>query len=273
MTTGLRRFAIDVVGIQIDAYTWYRYRRVKRFVSRGPVRTLNVGTGGGFETLFLLRGGNLVTTLELDAGTAARTAERVNRNGYSRMHIGIVGHVCAADLGGPYDQIVMLEVLEHILEDGKAIRSLASCLAPGGKMILSTPTRSHGLLPGDRISSVENGDHVRVGYDGPELDLLLQQNGLATCARKYNGNRLVRRQHITERRLRRLSRPLGVVFGLACRMFLRLVDISWGGWFDQITVATKDQPRTAAPAGPAASSQSADSPNLAAGGLSSRHPL
>ena len=91
MLSVLKSFAIDRLGVQLDAYTWYRHRLAEKYLVTGTIECLNVGTGGGFETLFLLRNGNAVTTLEIDKDTAERTVQRVIRSGLGSLHTSIVG--------------------------------------------------------------------------------------------------------------------------------------------------------------------------------------
>lgn len=231
----------DRVAIQVDAYTWRRYALIEPFLLRGPLRALNVGTGGGIETLRLLARGNSVTTIEIDAETARRTRARIERSGYGDRHVGTVGHVLAADVDGPFMLVLMGEVLEHIEDDFGALRRVASWLAPGGRLILSTPTASYGMLPGDRLSAHEDGGHVRPGYDGPELDAMLSKLGLITLRRIYNGGWVASRQYITERRLRgrRATRLAGYLFGLLNRPLLPLMDCVAYRPSDQITIASK----------------------------------
>jgi SAM-dependent methyltransferase len=231
----------DRVAVQVDAYTWRRYGLIKPFLLRGPVRALNIGTGGGVETLRLLRLGNLVTTVEIDADAARRTRARAERSGFGAAHHGVVGHLLDVALDGPFAFILMGEVLEHIADDRAALRRVAGWLAPGGRLVLSTPTASWGVLPGDVLSTHEDGGHVRPGYDGPELDGMLAECGLVTSQRVYNGGRWACAQHLLERRLRRhaATRWAGFAFGFACRPMMPLIDASPYRPSDQITVATK----------------------------------
>ena len=135
----------------------------------------------------------------------------------------------------------MCEVLEHIADDLAALGRLSEWLTVGGRLILSTPTASYGQLPGDTVSLEENGGHVRVGYDGPELDEMLHEVGLSPLLRVYNGNGLVQWHHLLERRLRRgpATRPLGYAFSLLSRPLLPLLDLVSFRPYDQITVAVK----------------------------------
>jgi SAM-dependent methyltransferase len=233
--------AADRLAVQIDAYTWRRYGLIRPFLLRGPIRALNIGTGGGVETLRLLRRGNHVTTIEIDADAARRTRARAERGGYGERHHGAVGHVLAVDVDGPFQFVLMGEVLEHIADDLAALRRVAGWLAPGGRLVLSTPTSSYGMLPGDVLSVREDGGHVRPGYDGPELDAMLARVGLMTVRRIFNGGRAACWQYRLERQLRQraATRWAGLGFGLACRPLMPVLDAIAFHPSDQITIATK----------------------------------
>ncbi|MHB1843356.1 MAG: class I SAM-dependent methyltransferase [Deltaproteobacteria bacterium] len=236
----LPKLLFDDLRIQLDAYTVYRYSLIKRFLVSGPIRSLNVGTGGGIETLELLRRGNHVTLVEADAPTFARTVERVKRSGFPPATL-LLGHLNEVNLDGEFDQILMCEVLEHIQDDVSALKKLYRHLAPGGRLILSTPTALFGQIGGDQVSIREDGGHVRVGYEGPELDRMLSSLGFVVIGRLYNGNPAVQLQHLIERSLRRF-RPLEVLripYSFASRSLLPILDLVKLRCFDQITVAIK----------------------------------
>jgi len=236
----LLRLLADRWAVQIDAYSWRRYTLMKRFLPRGPISALNIGTGGGVETLRLLQRGNRVTTIDIDHPTARRTRARAERWGWAERHTGTVGHVLQVDVAGPFQLVLMAEVLEHIADDFAALRRIAGWLAPGGRLVLSTPTASDGMLPGDTLSAREDGGHVRPGYDGPELDAMLARVGLVTLRRVLHGGTACCWQHRFERRLRSgATRPLGYAFGLACRPLMPLLDAVRYRPSDQITVAVK----------------------------------
>ena len=235
------RLLADRWAVQIDAYAWRRYALMKPFLPRGPIDALNVGTGGGVETLRLLRRGHRVTTIDIDPVAARRTRARAERWGCADRHRSKVGHVLHVDVVGPFQLVLMAEVLEHIADDLGALRRLAGWLAPGGRLVLSTPTASDGMLPGDTLATSEDGGHVRPGYDGPELDAMLARVGLVTLQRIYNCGVACCWQHRLERRLRRRSalRPVGYAFGLACRPLMPVLDLVRHRPSDQITIAAK----------------------------------
>jgi len=237
----LRRLLADRLAVQIDAYTWRRYSLIRPFLPRGPLRALNIGTGGGVETLRLLRLGNFVTSIDVDPQAARRTRARAERWGMAHRHVGLVDHVLSADLDETFNVVLMSEVLEHIEQDAAALERVARWLIPGGRLVLSTPTASYGMLPGDTLSAHEDGGHVRPGYDGPELDAMLARLGLTTVQRIYNCGRLVCWQYRLERRLRQshATRLPGILFGLASRPWVTVLDQLCHRPSDQITIATK----------------------------------
>jgi SAM-dependent methyltransferase len=237
----IRSFVLDRLAPQIGAFDWYRQTTASQFLVSGPVRFLNVGTGGGVETLRLLRRGNHVSTIEIDAEAAARTRARAERGGFGARHVGYVGHVLDVPVQGPFDGILMCEVLEHIREDFRALQRISQWLLPGGRLILSTPTASWGQLTGDEVSATENGAHVRVGYDGPELDAMLADVGIIVLRRIYVGHQLVRGHIHMERLLHswRGTRALGYGFSFTSRPFIRWLDAIASRPLCQITLATK----------------------------------
>jgi hypothetical protein len=145
-----------------------------------------------------------------------------------------------------FDGILMCEVLEHIKNDFATIERLANWLVPGGRLILSTPTASYGTLAGDSISAVEDGGHVRVGYDGPELDAMFAEVGLLPIRRFFLGHRLVRAQIWLDRRLRSHASTMlfGIPFSLACRPWMPWLDAIPGRPVCQVTIAIKQHPRS-----------------------------
>ena len=239
----LRNLVADKLAPQVDAYTWHRYSLIEPFLIRGPIRSLNIGTGGGVETLRLLERGNYVTTIELWEDHARRTRERAIRQGYGDHHVGLTGHVLKLPLEGQFHLIQMCEVLEHIIDDAAVLRRLSDWLLPGGRLILSTPTASYGQLPGDKLSVTEDGGHVRVGYEGAELDAMLGRVDLVTQKRIFNSGLGPTLQHLVERAFRdspvRAARAVAPVINLASRPFMGVLDLPSIRPSDQITIATK----------------------------------
>lgn len=134
----------------------------------------------------------------------------------------------------------MCEVLEHISDDRGTLEKLGRLVERGGRLVLSTPTSSYGMLPGDTLSATEGGGHVRPGYDGPELDEMLRAAGFVTIRRILNGGVGARVQHLIERRLCSYGHVgLGRSFGFLNRPLMPMLDAWPIHAFVQITIATK----------------------------------
>lgn len=86
---------------------------------------------------------------------------------------------------GTFDQIVCFETIEHIMNDVKLLRDFFGVLRPGGKLFLTAPYKHYRRLPGDHITSVEDGDHVRWGYTHDEIEKLLKQEEFEVLKKEY----------------------------------------------------------------------------------------
>ena len=193
----------------------------RRYLARNR-RVLEVGPGGGVWTLELLRRGNSVTVVDVSAASLSALQAKLARFPLKNRDIRLVrSHAADYSSRETYDQVVLFEVLEHIAEDGRAVRNLAGHLSPGGEMLISVPHSGHIPLEGECISEQEDGRHVRKGYSREGLEELLRREGLEVVgcetAAGYFTRRLEdlsnRAYRITGSRmvlylLRILSRPL-----------------------------------------------------------------
>ena len=175
------------IGFQRDIISHSRFSKTCKYFNAGPIKTLEIGNGGGPFTLELKLLGNKVTVSEINENNIERTIAKEKRFFSENKIKFIQGHFNNIDTSEKFDQIVFLEVLEHILDDQKALERISKLLKPGGRIIISTPTAKHGLLSNDSLSKVEDGGHVRIGYDGPELDSYLKPLGINTVKREFYG--------------------------------------------------------------------------------------
>jgi SAM-dependent methyltransferase len=94
------------------------------------------------------------------------------------------------DLADSFDVVICLETIEHISEDFKLMRSMARCVKPGGRLLLSTPYLLYkSISDGDMgpFSSVEDGGHVRRGYSRAMLEELCDHAQLKVERISYCG--------------------------------------------------------------------------------------
>jgi SAM-dependent methyltransferase len=90
------------------------------------------------------------------------------------------------DLGGPYDLIISIDVLEHIEDDVGVLRKMYQALTPTGKLLLHLPLHRWDQ---HRIFSVFKKhiihDHVRDEYTPDEIQTKLRMAGFAVHQLAY----------------------------------------------------------------------------------------
>ena len=99
---------------------------------------LDVGCGAGLLAEPLARMGANVTAVDAAPELIAAAKAHADASGLAIDYraIGVEG------LGGRFDLITAMEVIEHVASPSAFVASLAARLAPGGLLILSTPNRT-----------------------------------------------------------------------------------------------------------------------------------
>ncbi len=101
-------------------------------------RALDVGCGAGLLAEPLARLGAEVTAVDAAPELIAAAQAHAAGQGLS-IDYRAVG---VEDLGGAFDLVTALEVIEHVADPQAFVRSLVARLASGGLLILSTPNRT-----------------------------------------------------------------------------------------------------------------------------------
>jgi len=136
----MERVVYDRMAELDELHWWYRARRqvlqalIERVVAPPPGATiLEVGCGTGHNLSMLGRFGK-VDAIEVDAEARAFAEKRTGRPVSSAPLPALPGIE-----RGHYDLVAALDVVEHIDDDRAAIVALASCLKPGGKLLVTVP--------------------------------------------------------------------------------------------------------------------------------------
>jgi len=129
-------------------------------------RILDSGCGSGGNLAMLSRFGRL-QAMEVDA-TAREAAASL---GICPVAAGCLPHQLPFD-GERYDLICLLDVLEHVDDDGAALVQLARRLNPGGRVLVTVP--AYAWL----WSAHDVAHHHRRRYTASGLRQLAEQNGL-----------------------------------------------------------------------------------------------
>ena len=121
-----------------EHHWWYRGRRlvIRAELDRLPLpseaRVLDAGCGSG-RTLQELRDYGEVAGIELSELAAAHARGRE----LGEVRVGRVESLPWAD--GSFDLVTCLDVLEHIADDGAALREIRRVTKPGGWLLLTVP--------------------------------------------------------------------------------------------------------------------------------------
>jgi len=102
-------------------------------------RVLDAGCGTGYGSILLREGSRVRDVVGVDRDARAIA--------WARRYYGArdIAHVCRDLLSpslaglGPFDGIACLEVLEHLPEPERLLQRLDHVLAPGGRLVVSTP--------------------------------------------------------------------------------------------------------------------------------------
>jgi SAM-dependent methyltransferase len=132
---------------------------------------LNAGAGDGLysDLLLAIPGVEQVTEIDVSYESCARLKQD------SRQKF-VAASLTAVPLADEtVDLILCSEVLEHIVDDGRALDELKRVLAPGGWLLISVPTPP----------AVDDPAHVREGYTRDELSGMLAARGLEVIETRF----------------------------------------------------------------------------------------
>jgi 2-polyprenyl-3-methyl-5-hydroxy-6-metoxy-1,4-benzoquinol methylase len=134
-----------------------------------PGRTLEVGTGHGeYSRRIAERVDELIIS---DVDPAAVEKARRALDGTPNVRYLVMDGVDPAQLGGPVSNIVLVNVLEHIEDDGALLRRCRESLQPGGVLVVFVPAFALLFSRMDR----EAGHFRR--YQRDELAQLIEASG------------------------------------------------------------------------------------------------
>jgi len=168
------RIVYDRMAAHDSTHWWYRARRdiLADYLARegnlpSDARILEIGCGTG-HNLPMLAAFGTVEAIEIDPAAREIASQRLGKP--------VSGSPLPALPGverGAYDLIAVLDVVEHIDDDVAALKAMASCLKPGGKILITVPAHQWLWSAHD----VVNHHHRR--YSKASLIAAIQAAGLA----------------------------------------------------------------------------------------------
>jgi SAM-dependent methyltransferase len=216
----LRPFGWSALLIHGDPCVLDRWLWLRGHLRKGPARTFDAGCGNGAFSVYSAREGNEVVAASFSQREQDDARRRADTLGVAGIDFRLIdlreleGH---RDQLGSFDQVICLETVEHLSEDGRLVATLASMLRPGGQLLMTAPFAGHPPLWGEdpHPAGVEDGSHVRYGYSRGQLRALAERAGLEVSSEAFVSG-------VVSQRLTSLMRWLTRRVGLAPAWLLTL---------------------------------------------------
>jgi SAM-dependent methyltransferase len=159
-----------------------------------PIRTLDCGCGNAFFSYQAVRRGSRCLGITIHEWEKRNCEQMRTFLGLTEEQLEVRLarlETLAADPReqGRFDQVLLLDVIEHILDAGKALRQIHHLTAEDGLVYITTPNRDwQPYADRIRVSRTEDGWHVRNGYTFEQLETLLVQAGFEPVDRLRFGS-------------------------------------------------------------------------------------
>ena len=171
---------------------WYVKRELRQIL--GPMRerkrvdVLDAGTGFAQYAYLMAREFPNVHVLAVDVKedyleSARRFVEKTPVRDRIRFQ---VEDLTQLSVDGPFDLILSVDVMEHIEDDVAVFRHFERVLAPGGYVIINTPSDQGGSDVSDEGDESFIEEHVRDGYNVEDISRKLRDAGLEVVRSAYS---------------------------------------------------------------------------------------
>ena len=202
-----------------------RLKLVKKYLRAGDIKTLDVGCGNGALSFLCYSLGNSVTGIDINADNIDRCRKfaEFKRFPDKLVKFKALNAYNLSELNGTFDQILCFEVLEHLLRDKLIIELFTKLLNPQGILHLGVPNLNCPDYYGERISTYEDGSHVRKGYSYPMIKKILEGYNLAVVKKYGYGGIFTLKVTVLSRRIGLFLKTLPPHIREAINVFLFLI--------------------------------------------------
>jgi SAM-dependent methyltransferase len=148
-----------------------------------PVRTLDCGCGNAYFSHQAVLRGSRCLGITIHEWEKQHCEQMRSFLGLSEQQMEfrlgtLQGLAADASEHGQYDQVLLLDVIEHIRDARAALRQIHRLLNDDGFVYVTTPDRDwQAHADRIRVTRHEDGWHVRNGYTFDQLEALLEQEG------------------------------------------------------------------------------------------------
>jgi SAM-dependent methyltransferase len=159
-----------------------------------PVRTLDCGCGNAFFSHQAVLRGSECLGITIHEWERQNCEEMRAFLGLSerqlRVRLGSLETLAADPLHhGQFDQVLLLDVIEHIMNAHNALRQIHELLDEDGFVYITTPNRDwQAHAEKIRVTRFEDGWHVRNGYTFEQLEAVLNETGFEPIDRLRFGS-------------------------------------------------------------------------------------
>ena len=162
-----------------------KYHRIVELLQDPTGKTsLDIGADNGVISYLLRQRGGRWYSADLDPGAVSSIKQLVGNDVYQ-----LDGRTTPFS-DATFDQVVIVDFLEHIPDDGGFVQELARIVKPGGRLIINVPhIKRYSLLNGVRnwigLTDEWHG-HLRPGYTVSDLTQLLKPHFVVERAKTYS---------------------------------------------------------------------------------------
>jgi len=193
-------------------------RMLRPGTAERPVRTLDCGCGNAFFAHQAVLRGAECTGITIHDWERQKCEEMREYLGIPRRQMDFrvqrldeLADDPAAQ--GQFDQVLLLDVIEHIMDAKATFRQIHGLLDEDGFVYVTTPARDwQANADAIRVTPVEDGWHVRNGYTFEQLEAVLESAGFEPIDRLRYGT-------------------------LGSTVVTRIQHTLFGRWIDPLTVA------------------------------------
>ncbi len=202
------------IGARLGVAPVLRYLR--RAWREGKRTLVDVGSGGGSNSLLAAREGFDVTSCDLTSACLRETTRVARRIGVQRrLHALGSDALCLPFADDSFDVAFASHIIEHLDDPRGLLREMDRILKPGGILRLVCPTPYHGMRMSRRLGyCLDPPDHKVLGYAAADVEGMLP-SGMAVQRVTYQGRfleaNLADVQHVVSRRLGLRANPVEAV--------------------------------------------------------------
>ncbi len=166
-----------------DMHSHYRWDAIEPYIDFDAASTLEVGGGDGWVTFEVAeRNSHPIVVTEFDEAKVEEARRIAELGNFTNVEVN-QKDLRELQAERTFEQILAIDVLEHIDDDELAMKQIVDALSPGGRLVVSVPTPRYPDTFGRDFA--DHLGHVRDGYWLDEMSSKLTAAGLTVRTHRY----------------------------------------------------------------------------------------